>query len=201
MRRLLFVVFGLVTLLFVQLGATFGLVFAVVAVTKDSKVGDGGALVARDGSYLGTTPVLLSVTSSDVPDDTFTDVRSLGVTLANGGGAAQLQINGFVRLRVEVLGANTQHLTYGPLMLMTPYGNMLLAGTTVTPLDSVLADMIDDATAAATSLFATTTTASTVPRASPFVPGSSSATVGAVAGSSASPSTRLTTLVMRSTGR
>jgi hypothetical protein len=180
-RRLLFVIAALVTLLFVQLGATFGLVFAVISVTKDSHVDGSGALVGRDGSYLGTAPVLLSIMSSDVPDAAFTDVRSLSVQLANGGGTAQLQVNGFVRLPVSALGSNTQALVNGPLMLLTPYGNMLLAGTTVTPLDSVLADMIHDATTVATSL----STASPSRRsllASPLTGGT--VTVGAISGTS-----------------
>jgi hypothetical protein len=145
---------ALLSLLVVQLGATFGLVFAVVAVTKDSRVdADTSALLDRGGAYLGTTPVFLSVTSSDVPDAVFADVRSIYVTLPTGG-AAQLQVTGFLRLPVSALGANADGLTYGPLVLLTPQGNMLLAGEAVTPLDAVLPDLVADASAAVTNLFA-----------------------------------------------
>jgi hypothetical protein len=153
-RRLWFMVAALLSLLVVQLGATFGLVFAVVAVTKDSRVdADTSALLDRSGSYLGTTPVFLSVTSSDVPDAVFADVRTIYVALP-AGGAAQLQVTGFLRLPVSALGANADGLTYGPLVLLTPQGNMLLAGEAVTPLDAVLPDLVADASAAVTNLFA-----------------------------------------------
>jgi hypothetical protein len=145
---------ALLSLLVVQLGATFGLVFAVVAVTKDSHVdADTSALLDRSGSYLGTTPVFLSVTSSDVPDAVFADVRTIYVALP-AGGAAQLQVTGFLRLPVSALGANADGLTYGPLVLLTPQGNLLLAGEAVTPLDAVLTGLVADATADVTALFA-----------------------------------------------
>ncbi len=89
--------------------------------------------MARDGTYLGTTPVLMTVTSSEVADSVFADVRSIYVETASGV-AAQLAVDGFVRLPLSALGANAGGLTYGPLVLLTAQGSWALVGETVTPL-------------------------------------------------------------------
>lgn len=149
-RRLVFAVVALLVVLVVQLGATFGLVFAVVAVTKDSKVDSENALVARDGSYLGTTPVLMTVTSSEVADSVFADVRSIYVETASGV-AAQLAVDGFVRLPLSALGANAGGLTYGPLVLLTAQGSYALVGETVTALSDNTLDAFATAAAAQVS--------------------------------------------------
>jgi hypothetical protein len=178
-RRLVFAVVALLVVLVVQLGATFGLVFAVVAVTsaqrarcacagsclasltdtralsvkpptEDSKVDSENALVARDGSYLGTTPVLMTVTSSEVADSVFADVRSIYVETASGV-AAQLAVDGFVRLPLSALGANAGGLTYGPLVLLTAQGSYALVGETVTALSDNTLDAFATAAAAQVS--------------------------------------------------
>jgi hypothetical protein len=121
--------------------------------SEDSKVDGGGALVARDGSYLGTTPVLLAVTSSEVGDDVFADVRSIYVETPATGVTALLAVDGFVRLPLSALGNNNAAgLTYGPLVLFTAQGNWALVGETLTPLDTTLSTFATTAAAQISAL-------------------------------------------------
>ena len=195
-------VVGLLLLLVVQLGATFGLVFAVrapragrvcsplvgpagwhrlgiggtklrastaastranrdactrlptqvVSVTKDTKVDSTGALVARDGTYLGTTAVAVTLPTSEFPDSAFESVRSMYFTTTSGA-IATLTVNGHIRLPASTLGVSAQ---YGPLVLLTSSGNFMLAGTSMLQLapqptlDAVVADAAVQATALST---------------------------------------------------
>ena len=151
-RRLTILALLLTLLLFVQLGATFGLVFAVVAVTKDSHVGSTGALVARDNTLLGTAPVLGTSLTSETPDADLASARSVSLTLADA--TLSVRVDGFLRLPLSAFGANTAGFTYGPVVLLTAAGQVLLAGDQATPLTNDLTAAVTSATTNAASALA-----------------------------------------------
>ena len=152
-RRLTILALLLTLLLFVQLGATFGLVFAVVAVTKDSHVSAStGALVARDNTLLGTAPVLGTSLTSETPDADLASARSVSLTLADA--TLSVRVDGFLRLPLSAFGANTAGFTYGPVVLLTPAGQVLLAGDQATPLTNDLTTAVTAATTNAAAALA-----------------------------------------------
>ena len=91
---------------------------------------NSGALVARDGTFLGTTAVTYPLTSSEVPDSAFNDVRSLFYTTTDGA-SVTLQVNGHIRLPASTLGGTAE---YGPLVMLTQNGNFLMAGQSMVQL-------------------------------------------------------------------
>ena len=152
-RRLTILAALLTLLLFVQLGATFGLVYAVVATTKDTHVsGSTGALVARDNTLLGTAPVLGTSLTSEMPDADLASARSVSLMLADA--TLSVTVDGFLRLPLSALGANAAGLTLGPVVLLTPAGQVLLAGDQATPLTSDLTTAVTTATTNAASALA-----------------------------------------------
>ena len=120
--------------------------------TKDTEVdSSSGALVARrDGTFLGTTAVTYSLSSSEVPDDAFSEVRSLVYSTASGA-TITLDVDGHVRLPASTLGGTAE---YGPLVMLTQNGNFMLAGPTMVELapQLTLDAVVADATAQAVAL-------------------------------------------------
>jgi hypothetical protein len=121
-----------------------------MAVTKDTKVDSTGALVARDGTYLGTTAVTYPLMTSDIPDSAFNDVRSIFYTTTDGA-SVTLQVNGHIRLPASTLGGTAE---YGPLVMLTQNGNFLMAGQSMVQLapQQTLDALVADATAQAIAL-------------------------------------------------
>lgn len=122
----------------------------VMAVTKDTKVDSTGALVARDGTYLGTTAVTYPLMTSDIPDSAFNDVRSIFYTTTDGA-SVTLAVNGHIRLPASTLGGTAE---YGPLVMLTQNGNFLMAGQSMVQLapQQTLDALVADATAQAIAL-------------------------------------------------
>ncbi len=120
--------------------------------TKDTEVdSSSGALVARrDGTFLGTTAVTYSLSSSEMPDDVFSEVRSLVYSTASGA-TITLDVDGHVRLPASTLGGTAE---YGPLVMLTQNGNFMLAGPTMVELapQPTLDAVVADATAQAVAL-------------------------------------------------
>ena len=119
-----------------------GLVYVVVEWQKDTFVNSNNQMTTRSGSPLGVSQVVIPILTSETPDASFNELTT--VQFFTGGASFTMPLMGYARLPVSALGANTGGLSLGPIALFTAQGNLLLAGSTLTPMDGAVATFTDE---------------------------------------------------------
>jgi len=107
-------------------------VFAVVAVTKDTKVSPTGSLTGRDGSILGTASSVTYSTTSETDDVTLMALDRVSLMMNNT--LVSFSVSGYLRLPLYT-APSSMGLLQGPVVLLTPHGAVLMADSAAAPLD------------------------------------------------------------------
>ena len=122
----------------------------VVEWQKDTFVNSNNQMTTRSGSPLGVSQVVIPILTSETPDASFNELTT--VQFFTGGAEFTMPLMGYARLPVSALGANAGGLSLGPIALFTAQGNLLLAGSTLTPMDGVLVNFTDTILAEGTAI-------------------------------------------------